>query len=72
MGFREKIAGKFGRIEHEAGKILPIPIVITGILILTKLYEAAFWTTILSFIMWAIYMISHRLEKLFYGKRLRR
>jgi hypothetical protein len=72
MGFREKWAGKFGRIEHEAGRLIPIPIIITGALIIIGLNEPAFYTTILALVIWLIYLVSHRLEKFFYGKGLRR
>ena len=72
MGTREKIAGKFGRIEHEAGRLIPVPIIITAVLLIINLPEPALYTSILSFVIWLIYHFSHRLEKLFYGKGLRR
>ena len=72
MTWREKVAGKFGKSEHEAGRWILLPMAVTVLLIYLQIYDYALYASIVTFIVWLIYLISHRLEKFFYGKGLRR
>jgi hypothetical protein len=69
---REKLAGRFGRTEHRAGRIIVAPIIATIILIYTELYTEALIVSIITLILWAVYIISHSVEKKLYGPGRRR
>lgn len=67
---RIKIAGKFGKLEHRAGRLTGLLILICIIFEYFKLpYRLIVLTA--TFFMWLIYLISHTLEKKFYGPGLR-
>lgn len=67
--WRIKQASKFGRIEHFAGEML-------GVVLGLNLYvghaenmsfnDRRIWSVIL-FIVWLVYFVSHKLEKKLYG-----
>ena len=75
---RIKIASKFGKIEHKAGRLLGLLIFLDLILLcyITIKYgglylhwvDTLFILLILTFLCWIIYITSHTLEKKIYGK----
>jgi len=68
---RIRIAGKFGSWEHFCGRIIAIPIIL--IIFLSYYRKDYDFLTLgfITFILWAVYLISHTLEKAFYGRGLR-
>ncbi len=72
--FRRKYACKFGRIEHNAGRLLGLTIFLSGIFLTIRLMygytclDADFWLIMSSFVIWVVYFCSHTLEKKLYGK----
>jgi len=64
---RRRIALSFGKKEHLFGRLLFWPIII-GMLINFDLHDNLnFYIFLVTFIFWLIYIISHTLEKKFYG-----
>ena len=63
---RIKYASKFGRIEHKAGRIIAIPILIGLILNRKDITNLVVFS--ITLVIWAIYLFSHTLEKKIYGK----
>jgi len=60
-------AAKFGKKEHKYGRLIAIPIIIS---LIFNLNHQDWINTALSgliFLCWIIYIISHTLEKKFYG-----
>lgn len=58
---RVKIAGKFGRIEHTMGELL-------GLVLWGEYLYFRVELLLPPAIIWTVYIISHRLEKRFYGR----
>lgn len=58
---RRKIAGKFGRYEHFMGELLGLALLIVAV----KMEDYLHWVL---FTMWLLYYVSHRLEKITYGR----
>lgn len=58
---RRTIASKFGRLEHRFGELLGIILIIQAIIIKEPHH-------IITAIIWTIYFISHKTEKVVYGK----
>lgn len=65
---RRKIAGFFGRIEHTFGIITGFAIaVFIGGVYFDAPKQYVLYVGYATFICWLIYLLSHRLEKKFYG-----
>jgi len=59
-------ASRFGKSEHVFGRVLGILIILTFFLEFLHLGYTLLGI-ILCFLAWVIYLVSHTLEKLFYG-----
>lgn len=58
---RVKYASKFGKIEHKAGRLIAIPIIIS-------FFHPSKLISLITFFIWIIYLTSHTIEKKIYGK----
>lgn len=63
FSFRQRIAGKFGFLEHWAGRLTGIMLFV-GYIRQIDLETCVAW----SFAFWCVYFVSHNFEKLFYGR----
>jgi threonine/homoserine efflux transporter RhtA len=60
------LAHKFGRIEHNFGRLMAIPIILNIIYTYLKWDIIGLALSSLAFICWAIYISSHTIEKRLY------
>ena len=70
--WRERVAGRFGRVEHEAGRLIVVPILASGFFVWFRVWDWALFSVGLVFLLWLVYLVSHSLEKRFYGFGRRR
>ena len=67
---RRKIALFFGRMEHRFGRLTGVMIFVTFLLIYMDATKTWLLVSIgVTFFCWTIYLLSHILEKKFYGNR---
>lgn len=60
-------ASKFGKIEHKAGRLIAIPIVVSFLWNLFYQDKANIIITTVIFICWVTYLSAHTIEKKLYG-----
>ena len=68
---RIKYAAKFGKLEHKAGRIIVIPILLNILYCYTKKCYVGFTIALVTFMLWATYLIAHTIEKKLYPNRFR-
>jgi hypothetical protein len=68
--FKIRTALKFGKLEHMFAKILGIYLFV--ICLIKYFSNQSYYIELIALILWIVYHISHRLEKFFYGKGLRK
>ena len=70
--FRQKLAGKFGRIEHFAGRFIGVCALVALICLSQGWIEFTKISLLATFISWIVYLGSHTIEKKLYGPGLRK
>lgn len=61
-------ASKCGKLEHMTGRLIGVLLIMSGYLAFFK-SELTFYSICITFIVWFIYLVSHTLEKFFYGNK---
>ncbi len=65
--FRIRTALKFGKMEHKFGRVIAVPIIISIIWNLKQKDYTNVGVSTVTLICWIIYLVSHTMEKRFYG-----